>query len=82
MTHRSATGGGRSLVRGIRNPTLREAVRACITAGWTPKRTGSGHLTLLGPDGRARVSLSMTAGEHARAAANVIAALRRAGAPV
>lgn len=72
----------RHLLRSIRNADLRDASQAAVDAGWAIRLSGSGHIVLTRPDGAARVVLSASASDDGRTVKNVIAYLRRAGAPL
>ena len=72
----------RSLRRGIRSDRVRGLFDRATDAGWSAKELGSGHLGLFAPDGRTRLTISMTAKGDGHGWLNVRADAKRAGLDV
>jgi hypothetical protein len=70
----------RTMVRGIRNDRVRKLVLRAVGDGWTPRRTGSGHVAL--DKGDSTLILSASATGNARSWQNARAEAKRHGIDV
>lgn len=77
----SARARAREVTKGIRNDRVRELATRAVAQGWTPRKTGDGHLRLEHA-GHPPLVLSMTGTADGRSWRNARAAARRRGLDV
>ena len=71
-----------SVNSGWRSGTQRTIFRTAVKAGWTWRLNGEGHIAMTSPDGAHHLTLSRSANDKGRQAANLKSMARRAGLDV